>query len=85
MAFLGSYLLFPVAEDVFYSMQDYSKVRVIFGKDGSVEALKWGETEDSLCFPYLGPLKKQRKGRVMGAGLSKKYTHNYLENPCFCL
>jgi CubicO group peptidase (beta-lactamase class C family) len=58
MAFLGSYLLFPVAEDTLYSLQDYSKVTVIFDKDGSVEALKWGESDDSPRFLFLGPLKK---------------------------
>ena len=58
MAFLGGYLLFPVAEDAFYSLQDYSKVKVIFDKDGSVEALKWGESDGSPRFLYLGPLKK---------------------------
>jgi CubicO group peptidase (beta-lactamase class C family) len=59
MAFLGSYLLFPLGEDLFYSPQDYTKVRVIFGEDGSVKALKWGETDDGPRFPYLGPLVKE--------------------------
>jgi hypothetical protein len=56
MVFLGSYLLFLPAEDVFYSMQSYSEVRVIFDKEGSVEALKWGES--GLHFSYLGLLEK---------------------------
>jgi hypothetical protein len=55
MAALGDWLLIPTGSDSFFSPQDYAEVKVLLAKDGSVEALQWGEAGKGPRFERVRP------------------------------
>jgi CubicO group peptidase (beta-lactamase class C family) len=55
LAALGDWFLVPTGGDTFFSPQDYARVKVISGGDGSVEALQWGEPGKGPRFERVRP------------------------------
>jgi CubicO group peptidase (beta-lactamase class C family) len=50
---LGDWVLIPVETDVFFSPQDYARVKVVLDGGGVVQALKWGDDGPGPLFKRL--------------------------------